>query len=110
MKLWQEYLNILTECGDASEYNELPNGEEPDDVGKTKDKIEDELVDEDFDLDESKNWIAAATKRKGALHRSLGVPEGEKIPKSKLEVHKGDSTRLKKEKVLAKNLSHLHKK
>lgn len=31
------------------------------------------------------NWIAGATKNKGALHRSLHVPEGEKIPAKKLE-------------------------
>jgi hypothetical protein len=30
------------------------------------------------------NWIAGATKNKGALHRSLGVPQGEKIPAKKL--------------------------
>ena len=32
-----------------------------------------------------KNWIASATKNKGVLHRELGVPAGEKIPKKKLE-------------------------
>ncbi len=32
----------------------------------------------------AKNWIAGATKNKGALHRNLGVPEGEKIPAAKL--------------------------
>jgi hypothetical protein len=26
------------------------------------------------------NWIQAAEPKKGALHRQLGVPEGEKIP------------------------------
>lgn len=30
------------------------------------------------------NWIAGAVKHKGALHRALGVPEGEKIPASKM--------------------------
>ena len=30
------------------------------------------------------NWIAAATKNKGGLHRSLGVPMGKKIPASKI--------------------------
>jgi len=33
----------------------------------------------------SKNWIAGAVRNKGALHRSLGVPEGDKIPESKLK-------------------------
>lgn len=32
-----------------------------------------------------KNWIAGAIKQPGALHRQLGVPEGKKIPASKLE-------------------------
>lgn len=31
-----------------------------------------------------KNWIAGAIKKPGALHRSLGVKQGEKIPASKL--------------------------
>ena len=31
------------------------------------------------------NWIAGAIKHKGALHKSLGVPEGKKIPEKKLE-------------------------
>ncbi len=30
-------------------------------------------------------WIHGAIKHPGALHRSLGVPEGEKIPASKIE-------------------------
>lgn len=34
--------------------------------------------------EKSKNWIAGATKNKGALHRSLHVPAGEKIPAKKL--------------------------
>jgi len=34
-----------------------------------------------------KNWIAGAVKpeNKGALHRALGVPEGVKIPATKLK-------------------------
>ena len=32
----------------------------------------------------AKDWIAGATKNKGALHRSLGVPEGQKIPAAKI--------------------------
>jgi phage-related minor tail protein len=30
------------------------------------------------------NWIAGAIKHPGALHRELGVPQGQKIPQSKL--------------------------
>lgn len=32
----------------------------------------------------AKNWIKGAIKRPGQLHRDLGVPQGEKIPASKL--------------------------
>jgi hypothetical protein len=32
-----------------------------------------------------RQWIAKATKNKGALHRDLGVPEGQKIPEAKLQ-------------------------
>ena len=32
----------------------------------------------------AKNWIAGAIKHPGALHRALGVPEGKKIPASKM--------------------------
>ena len=31
-----------------------------------------------------KNWIAGAIKKKGSLHKELGVPEGKKIPAKKL--------------------------
>lgn len=34
---------------------------------------------------EKKNWIAGAVKNKGGLHRSLGVPQGVKIPGSKIK-------------------------
>jgi hypothetical protein len=30
------------------------------------------------------DWIKAAIKHKGALHRQLGVPQGQKIPHSTL--------------------------
>lgn len=30
------------------------------------------------------NWIAGAIKKPGALHKELGVPQGQKIPAKKL--------------------------
>lgn len=36
------------------------------------------------DPNNPKHWIAGAIKHPGALHRQLGVPEGQKIPASKL--------------------------
>lgn len=32
----------------------------------------------------TKNWIAGAIKKPGALHKELGVPQGKKIPEAKL--------------------------
>ena len=32
----------------------------------------------------SGGWIAGAIKKPGALHRELGVPQGQKIPAKKL--------------------------
>lgn len=55
-------------------------------------------------------WIQAAIKHKGALHKSLGVPEGKKIPASKLkkaEHSKNPTTR--KRAVLAETLKKIHK-
>jgi hypothetical protein len=34
--------------------------------------------------DDGTNWIAGAVKHPGALHRELGVPQGQKIPAGKL--------------------------
>ena len=58
----------------------------------------------------AKKWIKEATKNKGALHRHLGVPEGEKIPEKKLEkaTHSKDET-IRKEAQLAKTLKGMRK-
>lgn len=56
-------------------------------------------------------WIQSAIKHKGALHKSLGVPEGKKIPEKKLEKaehSKNPTTR--KRAVLAETLKGLKKK
>jgi hypothetical protein len=31
------------------------------------------------------NWIKGAIKKPGALHKEMGIPQGEKIPEKKLE-------------------------
>lgn len=57
-----------------------------------------------------KRWIATATKNKGALHRNLGVPEGEKIPEGKLDkAEASKSPKVRKEAALAKTLKGFHK-
>jgi hypothetical protein len=33
----------------------------------------------------SEQWIQGAVKQKGALHAQMGIPQDEKIPKSKLD-------------------------
>ena len=57
----------------------------------------------------AKHWIKGAIKRPGALHRALGVPEGEKIPEKKLaKAGHSDNPRLRKEAALAKTLKGMH--
>lgn len=57
------------------------------------------------------HWIANAIKRPGALHRALGVPEGEKIPSSKLEAARHSrNPKIRREAALAHTLSGMHHK
>ena len=51
-----------------------------------------------------KNWIAGATKNKGALHRALGVKEDTKIPAKKLAAAEKRPGKVGKEARLAKTL------
>lgn len=57
----------------------------------------------------AEKWIQSAIKKPGALRKALGVPEGEKIPKSKLAVKESDSPLMRRRKILAKTLSKLKK-
>lgn len=57
-----------------------------------------------------KLWIAAATKNHGALHRALGVPQGTKIPASKLaKGARSKSPTIRKEVALARTLKSFKK-
>lgn len=57
-----------------------------------------------------KNWIANAIKNKGALHRALKVPEGQKIPQAKLEkAESSKSPLMRKRAALAETLGALHR-
>lgn len=54
-------------------------------------------------------WIAGAVKHPGSLHRSLGVPQGEKIPEKKLaKAEHSDNPTLAKRARLAETLKSLH--
>lgn len=58
----------------------------------------------------AKNWIAKATANKGGLHRSLGVPAGQKIPaKAITKATHSKSPTIAKQASLAKTLSKLRK-
>ena len=60
---------------------------------------------------EKKKWIQGAIKHKGALHESLGVPAGKKIPASKLKkAEHSKSALVRKRANLAETLKGLHKK
>jgi len=55
-------------------------------------------------------WIAGAIKHKGALHKSLGVPAGEKIPEKKLEkAEHSKNPKLAKRARLAETLKSMHR-
>jgi len=50
-------------------------------------------------------WVQGTHMKKGALHRALGIPLGQKIPASKKVPKKGDSAKLRKQKILARTLA-----
>lgn len=57
-----------------------------------------------------KKFIQAANLKKGALHKALGVPMGEKIPAAMLDkAMKSSDLHLKRMAVMAKNLGKLRK-
>jgi hypothetical protein len=59
----------------------------------------------------SGHWIQSAVKHPGALHRSLGVPQGDKIPHSKIvKAAHSDNPTLAKRARLAETLSHLNRR
>jgi hypothetical protein len=56
-----------------------------------------------------KNWIAGAIKKPGQLHKDLGVPQGKKIPASKLEAAAKEGGKVGQRARLAKTLKGLKK-
>ena len=58
-----------------------------------------------------KNWIQGANIKKGALHRQLRIPMGQKIPKLRLKKAERSRNPLLRERAqLADTLGHLRKK
>jgi hypothetical protein len=56
----------------------------------------------------AKKWIQKAIKHPGALHKSLGVPEGKKIPSGKLAAAAKKGGKLGKRARLAQTLKGMH--
>ncbi len=58
----------------------------------------------------AKKFIQKAIKRPGALHRALGVPQGEKIPDSKIRAAEKKPGRVGREARFAEELKGFKKK
>lgn len=57
-----------------------------------------------------RRWIKSAIQNKGGLHRSLGVPQGQKIPKAKIEAAAKRGGKVGKQARLAKTLGRMKKR
>jgi len=58
----------------------------------------------------AEKWISGAIKHPGALHKALGVPQGQKIPASKMKAALHSRNPLtRKRAALAKTLGKMHK-
>jgi hypothetical protein len=55
----------------------------------------------------AEKWIQGAIKHPGALHRQLGVPQGQKISASKIKAAASKGGTLGRRARLAETLSHL---
>jgi len=58
----------------------------------------------------TKNWIAGAIKKPGALHKQLGVAEGKKIPAKTLAKAAEKGGKLGQRARMAETLKKMHKK
>lgn len=58
----------------------------------------------------AKNWIAGAIKHPGGLHKSLGVPQGQKIPAGKIAAAASKGGKVGKQARLAQTLTGMHHK
>jgi hypothetical protein len=58
----------------------------------------------------AKDWIKGAIGKPGALHKSLGVPAGKKIPAGKLEAAASKPGKIGKQARLAQTLKSFKKK
>lgn len=77
----------LDEEGETEEGNAFTGA-----LAKAKEEGDDsfEVDGKKFHVKEEKKWIQKTEMKKGALHKKLGVPEGDKIPVSKLKSLKAE--------------------
>jgi hypothetical protein len=55
-------------------------------------------------------WIQSAIRKPGALHKALGVPQGEKIPQKKLaQAARSSNPTMRRRAALAKTLKGFHR-
>lgn len=83
---------------------QTPN-DDPDDESN-----EDEASESTPKKSKGKNFIKRAIKRPGALHKKLGVPQGKKIPKSKIAAAAKAGGQLGQEARFAETLEGMKKK
>jgi hypothetical protein len=57
---------------------------------------------------EKKKWIQGAIKKPGALHKQMGVPQGQKIPAAKLAKAAKGGGKLGQRARLAQTLKKMH--
>jgi len=57
---------------------------------------------------EKKKWIQGAIKKPGALHKQMGVPQGQKIPAGKLAKAAKSGGKLGQRARLAQTLKKMH--
>ena len=58
----------------------------------------------------AEKWISGAIKHPGALHRALGVPEGQKIPAGRMaEARNSKNPRIRRMASLARTLRGFHR-
>lgn len=60
--------------------------------------------------EKKEKWIQKAITKPGALHKALNVPKEKEIPAKKLDVKPGDTSKMKKRKILAQTLKKINKK
>ena len=58
----------------------------------------------------AKKWIQKAIKNPGALRKKLGAKKGSKLTAAQLKTKKGDTTKTKRQKALARTLRKMRKK